>query len=287
MERTHRCYRRNCMHRVALVPFAISILWGQDPAEIVRKSVERDAYNAERLKNYTFVERVEERMYDKNGRRKSTEVETSEVLILSGRPYGRKIAKDDKPLSEKEARKEQEKLDKEAERRLKESASDKAKLEKDRAEGRRFLREVPEAFTFRLLGVEQVSAKPVWVIDAAPKAGYKPRDKRAALLTRLHGKLWIDQNEYQWVKAEAEVLDTMSFGWGLFRIAPGGSFRFEQMRMNDEVWVPLSISARADARLAFVKRMHGEVDVAYRDYKKFQADSRIVSLENEAVDPNR
>jgi hypothetical protein len=37
-------------------------------------------------------------------------VETEEILILMGRPYGRLIERDDKPLSEKEALKEQQKV---------------------------------------------------------------------------------------------------------------------------------------------------------------------------------
>jgi hypothetical protein len=248
-----------------------------DPEAIVRRSVERDATNSQRLTNYTFIEHRLERVYGKNGKLKSTEDETAEILILGGRPYDKLIARDGKPLPEKDARKEQEKLDKEAAKRQRESNSDKAKLEKERAEERRFLREVPDAFTFRLLGVEPVSGKPAWVIQADPKPTYKPRVNRADLLKKVRAKIWIDQGEYQWVKADAEVIDSLSFGLGFFKIAPGGTIHFEQMRMNDEVWVPLAVTVRADARLAYLSKLRGEIDVNYSDYKKFQAESRIIS----------
>jgi hypothetical protein len=74
---------------------------------------------------------------------------------------------DDKPLSAKEARKEQEKLDKEQAKRQRESASDKAKEDKDASNA-------PTCARFRSLnltvqGTETIGGRPVWVIGAQPK----------------------------------------------------------------------------------------------------------------------
>ena len=253
-------------------------LWGQDPASIVRRSVQRDASNFERIQNYTFVERNEEREFGRDGKLKSTDIETYEILILGGRPYGRLIERKDQPLSLKDQRKEQEKLDKEAAKRQSESAADKAREEKKRLEQRKFMRELPDAFNFTLAGVEQVSGLPAWVIEAQPKPGYRAVESRAKLFAKVRGKIWIDQTDYQWVKAEAEIISTLSFGLGLLRIAPGGRLAFEQVRVNDEVWLPLRIAARGEARLGYVKKLRADLDVTYKDYKKFQSDSRIVEV---------
>ena len=259
---------------LCLLPLAA---WAQDAAAIVRRSVERDASNFERIRNYTFVERNETREYGRSPKPK-TEIESYEVLILAGRPYGRLIEKDDKPLSPKDDRKEQQKLDQELAKRQRETPAGKAREEKKRQEERKFLSELPAAFNLTLAGVEQVSGKPAWVIDAQPRPGYRALNKRARLFSKVRGRIWIDQADYQWVKAEAEVLDTLSFGLGLVRIAPGGRLEFEQTRVNDEVWLPSRITARADARVGFLKKMHGELDISYRDYKKFQSESRIVEV---------
>jgi hypothetical protein len=48
-------------------------------------------------------------------------------------------------------------------------------------------------------------------------------------------------------------------------------------RVNDEVWLPVRVNVRADARLVFLKTLHGEIDITYSDYKKFQGDSQIVA----------
>jgi hypothetical protein len=200
-------------------------------------------------------------------------------MILEGRPFRRKIAHDDKPLSASDVRKEEERVDRELAKRRAQSPAEKAKLEKQRVEGRKFLREIPQAFTLKLDGVEEVSSKPAWAIEFDPKPGYVPKDSRAKLLAKVRGKLWIDQSEYQWVKWDAQVLDTLSFGLSLIRIAPGTALHFEQVRVNDEVWLPSTVTAHADARVAYIKRLRAEIDIRYRDYKKFQTDSRIVGVD--------
>jgi len=252
------------------------VVCAQDAADIIRRSVERDATNFERFRNYTFLERVEERRYGRSGNLSSKEIQTYEFMVLGGRPYGKLVERDDKPLPEKQARKEQEKVDKESAKRQRESASDKAKDEKDRAEERRYLREIPEAFHLTLEGTEQIGGRPVWVIGAQPRSGYKPKLKRAEILTHLHGKIWVDQADYQWVKAEVEVIDPISFGLGLVKLGAGAVLSFEQVRVNEEVWLPSRVSVRADARLAYLRKLRAELDITYRDYQKFQADSRIV-----------
>ena len=265
------------MSKVLLLALpAALVLCGQDATDIIRRSVERDAYNFERFKNYTFLERVEERRYGRAGNLASKEVQTYEFMVLSGRPYGKLVERDDKPLPAKEARKEQERLDKESAKRQRESASDKAKEDQDRAEQRRYLREVPEAFNLTLEGADQVGGRPVWIVRAQPKPGYKPKLRRAEMLTKLRGKIWVDQADYQWVKAEVEVTYPISFALALVRLAPGSVLNFDQVRVNEEVWLPAHISVRADARLAYLRRLREELDVTYRDYKKFQADSRVV-----------
>jgi hypothetical protein len=267
--------------RIALLALSAFLLFrtpvhAQDATGIIRQSVERDATNFERFRNYTFLERVEERRYGRSGNLSSKEIQTYEFMVLGGRPYGRLVERDDKALPAKEARKEQERLDKESAKRQRESASDKAKQDQDRAEERRYLREVPEAFDLTLQGTEEIGGRPVWIIGAQPKPGYKPKIKRAKILTNLRGKIWVDQEDYQWVKAEVEVINPISFGLGLVRLAPGAILNFDQVRVNDEVWLPAHVSVRADARLIYLRKLREELDITYHDYRKFQADSRIV-----------
>ena len=260
---------------LALAP----VVKAQDVVEIVRRSVERDAANFERFRDYAFEETTEQTRYDKQGRATSTETETVEVLMLAGRPYTRLLARDGKPLSTKDERKEREKLDKELEKRSKDSEKGRKKFEQERAEERRFFREIPDAFDFTLLGEETVEGLAVWKIRADPKPGYKPREKRANVLQKLRATMWIDQAGYQWVKAEIGVIETISWGLFVLRIPPGATISFSQMRVNNEVWLPKEARIRADARLGLLKTFRVGFEVAYSNYRKFQAESQVVGAE--------
>jgi len=259
-----------------------SVAFGQDAKEIVQRSVQRDLLNFERLKNYTYIEHDEERSFDKHAKLVKTQRQTYDVLILGGHDYEKLIERDDKPLSPGDAHKEQEKMDKEIEQRKRESADDKAKIEKRRREQRKFLDEIPEEFNFQLLGVENVSGKPAWVITADAKPGYRAKDTAAKLIAKMRGKVWIDQGEYQWVKIEAQAIGTLSYGFGLLKINPGATVRFEQTRVNDEVWLPASASIKVDGRAALFVGIHSEIDMRFRDYRKFQAESQLLTGEEES-----
>jgi hypothetical protein len=257
--------------------FIATTLQAQDPLEIVRRSVERDWTDYASVKNYTYRERIDFRRYARDGKLSSNRTETHEILILDDRPYERLIARDDHALSDAETRKEREKLDRETAKREHESTARRAEYEKRRAEDRQFIREIPNAFTFRLDGVETVSNQAAWVIAAEPKLGYRAINSDARIFSKLRAKIWIEQATYHWVRVDAQALDALRFDFGLLRVAPGGTLRFEQTRVNDEIWLPSRIVVRADARLALVKKVRAEFDIRYSGYQKFQSDSHIVS----------
>jgi hypothetical protein len=246
-----------------------------DALEIVRRSVERDWTDFETRKNYTYQERTEFRQLKADGKLASSQSETNEILILSGRPYERLVARNDRPLAEREERKQQAKLDEESAKRQHESSGARARYEKERAEQREYIREIPDAFTFRLIETGTVSGQAAWVIDAQPKPGYRPAHSRAKDFTKVHAKIWIEQATYHWVKVEGEALDTIWADLGLLRIERGSALYFQQTRVNDEIWLPSSIVVRFEGRVALVKKLRGEFDIRYSNYQKFQVDSQI------------
>ena len=125
------------------------------PFDIVRCSVDRDWTDYASVKNYTYRERTDLREFSRDGKLSSSRSETHEIPTLGQRPYQRLIARNDRALSDSEARKEQEKLDREVAKRAHESAAERARFEKERAKDRQFIREIPDAFIFHLDGVEK------------------------------------------------------------------------------------------------------------------------------------
>jgi hypothetical protein len=265
---------------------AVSVFGDESVLDIVKRSLDLDNRNSQHAKDYTYQARAVSREMDGQGNVKSSHSRTFDVLPLYGRPYRRLIQKDDKPLTPAEQEKQEERWKNALERRRKQTEDENSKehraYEKHRAEDRKFTREIPEAYNFKLVGEETVSGKPAWVIQAEPKPGYQPKDPQAKMLTKLRGKLWIDKAEYQWVKIEAETTDTISLGWFIARISRGSFLRFEQRRVNDEVWLPSHVEVGVDARLALLKKLRGGVETTYTNYRKFQTDSRVVSTEADA-----
>ena len=253
-----------------------------DARDIVRRSIERDP-SFSRLRDYTFHERSIERSLDSSRRVVSTKSEVREVLILFGEPYGRLIEKDGKALTPEEDRKEQEKLDKFTAKRQKESERQRqerlAEMEKRRKRGFEFLQEILDAYDFRIAGEDQIDSNAVWAIAATPRAGYKPRNFRSKFLAKVNGIFWIDRESYDWVKVQAEVMDTVSFGFGLARIHKGTTIEVCQSRNAVGVWLPKSVVLRFSARMALVKKLTGETEVTFDNYRRFQAESRVVSAQ--------
>jgi hypothetical protein len=91
--------------------------------------------------------------------------------------------------------------------------------------------------------------------------------------------IWIDKADYAWVKVEADTLGTVSFGWFLARIAKDSRMTFESSKVNDQLWAPSKIAIRANARIALVRAVRLNQEINFSRYRKFQAESRIVSSE--------
>jgi len=251
--------------------------------QLLRVVADKDIENDKRQRDYTYINREVQNTLDGKGHTKSTEIKTYEVLEIYGEQVQRLIEKGDKPLDAKDAAKEEEKIQKIIDKRKNESDEDRKKREekeaKEREDGRKFVKEVADAYDFKLVGTEQVNGRDAWIIDGEPRPGYEPHMKDAKVLSKVHGRVWIDKGDLQLAKMDIEILDTVSFGWVLARIHKGTRVMLEQTRVNDEVWLPRHVTFKVDARVALLKGYNLDGDQEYRDYKKFRTTSKIVGIQ--------
>jgi hypothetical protein len=265
-----------------LKPDAEGKLSQEQMQQLFRVVADKDLENDKRLRDYTYIERDVEHRLDGKGQVKSAEVKTYDVMEIYGEQVQRLIEKDDKPLSEKDAAKEEEKIQKIIDKRKNESEGDRKKRrqkeEKDREQGRKFVREVADAYNFKLVGKETLGGREVWVIDGEPRPGFEPHMKESRFLSKFRGRVWIDKDDLQLAKMDVECLDTFSWGLFLARFHKGSRFMLEQKRVNDEVWLPLHVTAKIDVRLALLKNLDVDLEQTYRDYKKFRATAKMVSV---------
>jgi hypothetical protein len=257
-----------------------TILTQDQIRDLIRKAADNDMQNDKKQRDYLYTERDEQHNLDGKGQVKSTESKTYEVMEIYGEQTQKLVAKDDKPLSEKDTQKEDEKIQKLIDKRKDESGEDHekrlAKEAKEQEEDRRFVLEAADAYDFKFIGHEVIEGRDNYVIDANPKPGYEPKIKEARILTKFRGRLWIDVESEQMKKVDAECIDTVSWGLFIARIHKGSRVVVVQTRVNDEVWLPQHITVKLDARVALMKEYNIDFDVAYRDYKKFRTETKII-----------
>jgi hypothetical protein len=255
------------------------VCYGQDARSIVTRAVAAWDHNDRLMLDYTYKVRDEIRELDAKGKVKSDHSTLDEVLYIGGKRYFKPLERDGEPLPAGKEKSEEAKLERAAREagRLSEEEHQQRvdEAERDRLKRREQFRDVPGAYDFKLLGETPIEGRRTWEILATPRPGY--RGKFGGLFRNIEGKLWIDEQDYEWTKVEAEVLDNFSLGWFLARVDKGTHISFAMTRVNDEIWAPGHFSLTASARIALMKKINAEQDVTFSDYRKFSADARIVA----------
>lgn len=236
-----------------------------DARELVRQSIRNGERSWRESLTYSCTKRQLTREYNPEGKVKNVDDDVYDVIPLG---YGVSFAKLVQSHGEPIPPVEQANVEARFERIRDESVAWKqarfAKEENDRS----YLREVPDAFDFRITGVDNLPTGPAWVLEATPHPGYQPQSRYAHMFHAMRGTLWIDQKDVQWVKADAVASETVSFGLFIARLARGSHILLAQTKLPDGDWVPQSLEAHASARLMVFFRHNFEEDTTYSNYRK-------------------
>jgi hypothetical protein len=199
---------------------------------------------------------------------KSKGLERSRVITLGGTPYERLVGKNGKPLTADAEKHEEQKFEKTQALRQNELKGQHDNRVRKWKEQTRFLEEAPEAFDFKLLPDEQIDGRSTFVLEAKPKPGFVPKQDRSKMFEKIEAKAWVDKEQLQIVKLEAETLDPVSIGWVLARIGRGTHMELEQMRLDNGDWVLKKLSIEGRARVLVVDNKQLDETVVYSDYKQ-------------------
>src|SRR5260370_29776744 len=97
------------------------------------------------------------------------------------------------------------------------------------------------------------------------------------LVRKWKRTVWMDKSGFGWVRIDAEVSDTITWGFYLFRLSQGARFELHQSLVNGEVWLPRYSRVAGCARIALVKKLNLEQEMTFKNFRKFQSDSQLVS----------
>jgi len=238
----------------------------------------RDRLHSDRvlLAEYTFTEKHVETKLDSKGRVKSAKTETYEVYPSDeGQIYRRLVARDGRPLDAKELAEEDQKYEARLEKRRQRSGGTDvdAREARDRREQQKEREIVEELFQMddiQVAGRESVNGRSTVLVTFRPKPGYVPRTQGGKVLQKLAGRAWIDEEDRQLVRIDAELLDPLPVGpGGIFRLQKGARAYFQRRRVNDEIWMPAEARFIGAAKVLFF--VVGRLDALsqYSDYRKF------------------
>jgi hypothetical protein len=234
-----------------------------DARQIVGLSVAAAERSWQARDHYNYTERDDDRRLDSLGQVKSENVDVIKMILVNGARFEQLIEHNGQLPSAKEQEKSAEDLDK-----LKHEtpAEQTARVRKDQ-ENRSFLRDLLEAFDFQLIGEEVVDGRPAYLLQATPHPGYHAHGKFDKIFSRVEGKLWVDKQDFGWIKVDGQV--TQSFSMGLFvaRVQHGSRIILEQTCVGDGVWVPRRLEMRASARILFLKSLDIDRILTYSDYR--------------------
>ena len=241
------------------LPTPASVL---DARQIVGKSLVATQHSWQARDEYVYVERDEDRRMDSTGKVQSENVDVTRMTLVDGVRFEQLMEHNGQLPSAEEQRKRNQDLDK----LKRETPAERAVRIQKNQENRDVLRDLLQAFDFRLVGDEIIAGRPAYVFAATPHPGYHAHGPYSKLFSRVEGKLWVDKQDFGWVKAEGQV--TQSFSMGLFvaRVQRGSRIILEQTCLGDALWVPKRIEMRANARILLLKSLDMYRILTYSDY---------------------
>ncbi|HUK31571.1 MAG TPA: hypothetical protein VLV89_10690, partial [Candidatus Acidoferrum sp.] len=181
-----------------------------DPTDLFRE-VDKNQKQLDLIrKNYTYTEDESTLATDDKGKTREKEARTYEVSYLGSEEVDRLIAKDGKPLTDEEKKKEDERIDKiykKYEEKKKKEANVAQAPKKDEEDGDVEIKDFLRASQFINPRRERFHGQEMIVFDFQPRPDYKPRNLDEKLVQTLSGVVWIDENAKEVVRLEARTND--------------------------------------------------------------------------------
>lgn len=246
------------------------------PTELARRSLQLLSGSEQKLRDYSFTRRTERKEFSADGTVKSQQSWVARRTREQGVSVTRLVERNGKPLPEDE----RSRLEETVKKRIAEyQAMSPAERERTSRHNDRdeFLQEFPDAMDCKQLADETVAGRANYVLDCWPKAGYQAKNMRTRLFEKLHGKLWIDKADNELARADAEMFDTVSIGFGVLgRVEKGTHFTLQRRRVAPGAWFAESETMRYAARVMLVRSLNSEVTTRYEDYRP-QTDAATAS----------
>ena len=236
-----------------------------DPA--LQEAVEARKQTLGEAQKYTYAEQDKTLNFDSKGKVVLENTETYEIIFLEGAPYKKHTLHNGKPLSTKEQKAEERKLQDVAKSRREQK-------EKTGLFHASFTFEFPldqlsTRFTVSPSGEEELDGRKNLVFMAVPPAGADMK-QAARDGVAYEMKFWVDRQDHVFRRIEGKVAaDGM-------RYEKDTLVTFDFSKVNGEAWLPSRFYFKGRVRY-MLHDIPDETEQTYSDYKKFHAETKVVT----------
>jgi hypothetical protein len=256
-----------------LVMLSAAALAASDPAAIpdaatLLREVEAHQKQLDKIReDYTFRSVRTTRHLDSSGNTKKVETEEHEVFFVHGTEVEKLVRKDGKDLTPEQARKEQERVNKEV---LKLSQPGYKDPDKDEITVARLL----QIITFSRPRRVRLNGRDTIAFDFAGNQHAKTHGRDESALKKVSGTIWIDETDREVSRMSATLDENYHVGFGILAsVAKGTNMVFDQALIRNEAWLPTQIALHLQARALLVAGIRADIDIRFDQYRKFQTDA--------------
>lgn len=253
-------------------------------SELMHEVEEHQRASEHLQKDYLYHEVVQQQRSD--GKKAVTH--EYDVFWLNGVEVQKLTRKDGKDLTAEEQRKENERIDKVVAKAKERKAKAATKGIETDSHGdeeitvSRFL----ELGNFTHPRRVRRNGRETIAIDYAGNPKAKTRNRMEDVIRDLSGTLWIDEQDRTITHLEGHFANSFKVGAGIvMSIKKGTSFSMDQVKINNEVWLPSRMEGHGGARVMLLISFDGSILVTNSDYRKFKATSTILPGVSTVEDP--
>jgi len=242
-----------------------------------------DVENNERFaeskkRDYTYHVHTVQTELDGNGNVKKTTSTDAESVTIDGVRVDRTVARNGKPLTEEETKKESERIDKEVAKAKEHREKREQRGEDTDARGDEVVtaERILELGTFSNPRRVEFNGRPAIAADYAGDPHAKTRNPAEGVFRDLVGTVWFDEQDRVLVHAEGHFLNDFKIGAGLVAdVKKNSSFEVSFTKVNGEAWIVTKITAQGKIRILLFGGFNGSFSLTTSDYRKFHATSTI------------
>jgi hypothetical protein len=262
-----------CMVLSVLLSVAAGEQAAEAPLPPIRELMQQVQEHQKQLdkirENYTYTSEQVVQDIDANQQVKKTESSEYDDFFVNGHVIERKIKSNGQPLNAHDEQKESERVTK--------------LVEKAQKTPRDQPLEGPTISVSRLLDIMDVRNErrelyrgdPTIVFDFVGRKDAKTHGMAEDASKKLEGTVWINEDDRQVAHMEARFNDNFRMIGGILAtVQKGSSFRFEQAKVNGEIWLPTGAEGIVQARLLLFKNLRQHFRERDYDYQRFKVETQ-------------